>query len=601
MNSFSLHDTVGIYGEQRDAIQAMLDYDYLCGKKETAVQCIINPSLTSAQGKSIYFYGSKEVGLSVFRSIEEAMRFTPVTILINFASARSAFAVTEAALGQPSIEKIVVIAEGMPEREARLLRVQAAEQGKIVIGPATVGGLISGVVKIGYAGGTIQNIVANRLYVRGNVGILSKSGGMLNEFMTMVNRASNGVAEAIAIGGDRYPLTTLIEQIERFEANPDIKLILLQGEVGGTQEYAIAHLLEEGKISKPVVVWISGTGAEALTENIQFGHAGAMANSYDETAKAKLAALKKAGAQVPENYAGLEALLGEIAEKVGVTHSTEDGIAPVIPQDFSQLLKRGELRYPKQIVTSISKKQGADETYVGRPIAEIAAKQGLGYIMGLLWFKQEFPEPVCALFELILKLTADHGPSVSGAHNTIVTARAGKNLVDSLIAGLLPIGPRFGGAVNDAAHYFKWGKEQTLSAYAFVQEMKNKGILIPGIGHKVKSKTNPDKRVELLIAEARKVAKELPYLEYALKVEEVTTRKKDSLILNVDGAMAVILLDVLSAYLSKEELERLIEMEAFNAFFVLGRSIGLIGHFIDQKRLDQPLYRHPEWDILEVD
>ena len=601
MNSFTLKDTVAVYGEQRDAIQAMLDYDYMCGKSVSSVRAIINPSISAPQTSSMYFYGSTEVALPVFRTLERAMEVAPASILINFASARSAFGVTEAALSQVVIEKIIVIAEGMPEREARLLRSQASQTGKIVIGPATVGGLITGVVKVGYAGGTIENIIDSRLFVRGNVGIVSKSGGMLNEFMTMVSRATNGVAEAIAIGGDRFPLTNLVEQVKRFAENPEIKLILMQGEIGGTQEYAIAELLEKGAIKKPLVAWISGTGAESLTETIQFGHAGAMANSADETAVAKLAALKKAGAQVPHDYAGLEKLLHEVAVQEGIGAISAATTPPVLPQDFAQLMKRGELRYPKRIVSSISKKRGGDETYFGHPIDETAEQESLGYVLGLLWFKKEFPASVTNLFELMLKLTADHGPSVSGAHNTIVTARAGKNLVDSLIAGLLPIGPRFGGAVNDAAHYFKWGKDQGMSAFDFVQEMKDKGLLIPGIGHKVKSKTNPDKRVALLIREAKKVAKELPYLEYALKVEEVTTRKKDSLILNVDGAMAVILLDVLSLHLSNEEVEKLVSIEAFNAFFVLGRSIGLIGHFIDQKRLDQPLYRHPEWDILEID
>ena len=36
-------------------------------------------------------------------------------------------------------------------------------------------------------------------------------------------------------------------------------------------------------------------------------------------------------------------------------------------------------------------------------------------------------------------VTADHGPAVSGAHNTIVCARAGKDLISSLASGLLTI------------------------------------------------------------------------------------------------------------------------------------------------------------------
>lgn len=52
------------------------------------------------------------------------------------------------------------------------------------------------------------------------------------------------------------------------------------------------------------------------------------------------------------------------------------------------------------------------------------------------------------------QVTADHGPAVSGAHNTIVTARAGKDLVSALCSGLLTIGPRFGGALDKAAEMF---------------------------------------------------------------------------------------------------------------------------------------------------
>ena len=50
---------------------------------------------------------------------------------------------------------------------------------------------------------------------------------------------------------------------------------------------------------------------------------------------------------------------------------------------------------------------------------------------------------------------------VPGAHNCIVTSRAGKDLVSCLVSGLLTIGPRFGGAIDDAARFFQartpWG------------------------------------------------------------------------------------------------------------------------------------------------
>uniref|UniRef100_A0A2P2MQB2 ATP-citrate synthase n=1 Tax=Rhizophora mucronata TaxID=61149 RepID=A0A2P2MQB2_RHIMU len=80
---------------------------------------------------------------------------------------------------------------------------------------------------------------------------------------------------------------------------------------------------------------------------------------------------------------------------------------------------------------------------------------GVGDVISLLWFKRSLPRYCTQFIEICIMLCADHGPCVSGAHNTIVTARAGKDLVSSLVSGLLTIGPRFGGAIDDAARYFK--------------------------------------------------------------------------------------------------------------------------------------------------
>ena len=49
--------------------------------------------------------------------------------------------------------------------------------------------------------------------------------------------------------------------------------------------------------------------------------------------------------------------------------------------------------------------------------------------------------------------------------------------------------------------------------------------------------------------------------------------------------------------LYREEAQEYIEIGTLNALFVLGRSMGFIGHYLDQKRLKQGLYRHP-WDDI---
>lgn len=145
-------------------------------------------------------------------------------------------------------------------------------------------------------------------------------------------------------------------------------------------------------------------------------------------------------------------------------------------------------------------------------------------------------------------VTADHGPAVSGAHNTIICARAGKDLVSSLTSGLLTIvsllllqgnnsgvmlpqcsrlllgapgykcpeqmlfraswlvcearktyhtqgsvglfllqGDRFGGALDAAAKMFSKAFDSGIIPMEFVNKMKKEGKLIMGIGHRVKS------------------------------------------------------------------------------------------------------------------
>ena len=120
--------------------------------------------------------------------------------------------------------------------------------------------------------------------------------------------------------------------------------------------------------------------------------------------------------------------------------------------------------------------------------------------------------------QVVLQLTADHGPAVSGAHNTIVTARAGKDLISSLASGLLTIGPRFGGALDDAASMFSEAYDNGLGPEDFVDKCRKENKLISGIGHLLKSVENPDARVTLVVDFVKANFPCCPLLDYALKV-----------------------------------------------------------------------------------
>ena len=112
-------------------------------------------------------------------------------------------------------------------------------------------------------------------------------------------------------------------------------------------------------------------------------------------------------------------------------------------------------------------------------------------------------------------------------------------------------------------------------------------------------RSNPDFRVELVKEFVQKNFPATTSLDYALAVEDVTSAKKDTLILNVDGCIAVCFVDLMRncGAFSPEEAEDYMSMGVLNGLFVLGRSIGLIAHYLDQKRLRTGLYRHP-WDDI---
>ena len=83
--------------------------------------------------------------------------------------------------------------------------------------------------------------------------------------------------------------------------------------------------------------------------------------------------------------------------------------------------------------------------------------------------------------------------------------------------------PRFGGALDGAAAHFSKAYDAGLSPQDFVDSMRKKGKLIMGIGHKVKSIENPDKRVEIVKNFAFEHFKSTELLDYALQVEQITT------------------------------------------------------------------------------
>lgn len=584
-------DTQAIFwNNNRSAIQRMLDYDYTIQRDKPSVAGIVAP--TSSNKFDKFFWGPDEVMIPLYKNTAEAKAAQPqADVLLNFASFRTAYDVTMEALDIGGFSSIMITAEGIPERLARGMNERARSENVTVIGPATVGGIAPGAFKIANVGGTIENIVNSKLHRAGSCGLVTRSGGLFNELSNIISINADGIAEGVAIGGDRFVGSVFIDNLLRMEENPDVKYMLLLGEVGGIEEYKVIEAVKSGKIKKPIIAWCIGTIAKYYDSGVQFGHAGASANAERETAEAKNKAMAEAGIHVPESFNDLPATIKRVFESLNV---------PAIPEPPMSVCPK--VRRSKQFICTISDDRGDEATYAGFPISSVATPdtgKGIGDVVSLLWFKKQYPKWATDFIETVMKTVADHGPAVSGAHNAKVTARAGKSVVESLVTGLLTIGPRFGGAIDGAAQYFKYADDNELSPKEFLNYMKGEGVPIPGIGHRIKSLKNPDLRVKGLMDYAAEHFPSTPLLDYARTVEALTTSKKENLILNVDGTIGILMVDMWRALgYSETEIDEFIESGTLNAFFIVGRSIGFIGHILDEKRLAMPMYRHPMDDIL---
>lgn len=282
-----------IYGRHLDVAQRMLDFDFL-SDRTPSVAGLIDPSAKKS-GWTKLFFGPKEILIPIFPRIQDIPTNAEIDTLINLASFRSASQATWEALQSGMFQAIVIIAEGIPEREIREIIMYNQTHQKIrIIGPATAGAIAAGCLRMGNSGGSLENIIESKLYKKGSVGFVSRSGGMSNEMYRVISTRTDGIHTGIALGGDRFVASTFRDIVLDYETNPEIQMIVMLGEVGSRDELEVAELLQAGKIRKPVVAYVTGSFAERLATEVQFGHAGAKANADEEKASYKNTELKKA-------------------------------------------------------------------------------------------------------------------------------------------------------------------------------------------------------------------------------------------------------------------------------------------------------------------
>lgn len=557
-----------VAGNHVKIMQSILDFDYAAGKESPSIAGIIS----SGRKTQKFFWGDGEVLIPVYGDAEAAKNAgLEPDFLLCITSASSTPGMVDAFFAAfPRALGAHLFAEGVAERDA-LAMIEKYGEEKRIAGASGVGLCLPGTLKLGAIGGIMGERLAELGSTRGHTAVICSSGGMVNELMYQVVLKGGGISFAACYGGDRFPVTSPLEWMLEAEHDPETKEIVFFGELGGSDEYILRDAIQEKKITKPIYAYIAGR-YESKDEHIQFGHAKALAQAEEETASAKMKALSAVGVKVSETFNDFMDAFGSLSRETQLIECARDW-------------KARPAYLPPTSFSAPAYKESSATTFTEGVLQRILGRDSVS------------PELV-TFTDLIFTHLIDHGPHVSGAVNAMITTRAGRDMSSALATGVLTVGDRFGGAINGAAKIWHQAVSCGTSAEALVSEYSKRREYILGIGHKKYSIYKPDPRVQALIEHAQSVLRETPHLDLALDVESITTSKRANLILNVDGAVSALFIDFL---IEKEgfttaQVAELIDIEFFNSLFLIPRSVGFVGNYLDQKRIDEGLFRLSESD-----
>ena len=244
--------------------------------------------------------GQSVEGIPVFNSVKEAVEKEGANTSIIFVPARfSIDAIYEAA--DSGIEIIVAITEGIPVNDMiRAIRF-INDKGVKLIGPNCPGIISPGEAKVG--------ILPEKIFEKGKVGVVSRSGTLTYEIVSHITEGGFGESTAVGIGGDPIIGTKFIDMLELFKDDVQTEAIVLIGEIGGSDEEDTAEYIKETNYPKPVVGFIAGRTAPP---GKRMGHAGAIISGGAGTAKGKIKAWENAGIKVASIPEEIRDLLTEV-------------------------------------------------------------------------------------------------------------------------------------------------------------------------------------------------------------------------------------------------------------------------------------------------
>lgn len=246
--------------------------------------------------------GQVHEGIPLFDTVAQGVAATAAnTSVLYVPPAGVADAIVENV--DAGIKLMVVVAEYVPVHDAVRALAYARERDVWVIGPNCIGMYAPGI--------GLLSAVPKEYAMPGPVGLISRSGTMCLAVARVLTMNGLGQSAIINIGGDGVIGRNPVEYARLFEADPATRVIVVVCELGGTREYGLIDAMPE--LTKPVVVLVLGRYAPAER---RMGHAGALANSEQETAQAKREAFRAAGAHVADStYEVAELVRGLLARE----------------------------------------------------------------------------------------------------------------------------------------------------------------------------------------------------------------------------------------------------------------------------------------------
>ncbi len=237
--------------------------------------------------------------IPIFNTVKEAKKNIEFDTSIIFVPAILASdAIIESIKNEVSL--IVCITEGIPVLEMIKIKKLLNNSKSVLIGPNCPGIITPGESKLG--------IMPSKIHLKGNTGIVSRSGTLTYEAVHQLTSLGIGQSTCIGIGGDPISGLSFLDVIKLFNEDSLTKYIVMIGEIGGNKEEEAANYIKNN-VNKPVVGYIAGLSAPS---NKKMGHAGAITKDNLGSARFNINFLKNSGIHVCENPAEIGITLKSI-------------------------------------------------------------------------------------------------------------------------------------------------------------------------------------------------------------------------------------------------------------------------------------------------